>query len=165
METTELQRLASMGNALRPEWPARSLHTFLANHFAARAYGDVAVALAWVCTRTKTETPRLILEAGPWWKAAATDSAHVQRPPRKDEACPNHPGYWADSCAGCAADKLAGETGPAAPANPRGPSAIARQHLAQARAQLAARHLCTHGVDLDAATCHDCPSETPKESK
>ena len=88
IDNNEIQRLAHMANALRPDWPARSLATFLSKNFADRAYGDVAVALAWIATRTKTETPRLLLEAGAWWKASALDGGGTaQRPPRKDEAC------------------------------------------------------------------------------
>ena len=50
MNETELARLAAMGNALRPDWPAQSLKTFL-HAFAVNAYRDVAVALAWVAGR------------------------------------------------------------------------------------------------------------------
>ena len=87
MDDNEIQRLAAMGSSLRPDWPARSLRTFIERNLGARAYGDVAVALAWLCTRTKTDTPRLILEAGPWWKAAGTEGSTAARPPTKQEAC------------------------------------------------------------------------------
>lgn len=87
LETNEIQRLAAMGQALRPDWPARSLRTFIERNLADRAYGDVAVALAWVATRTRTDTPRLLLEAGAWWKAAGTEGNSTLRPPKRDEAC------------------------------------------------------------------------------
>lgn len=161
MEATELQRLASMGNALRPDWPARSLLSFLSKHYEARAYGDVAVALAWVATRTKTETPRLLLEAGPWWKAAAIDTAHVQRPPRKHEECPLHAGHWRESCHGCAADRLAGER--TTPAEPRRPERS--NEAAMCRAQLAqvVANLCPHLVDRRKTRCAEC--ERPVKSE
>jgi len=87
MDENEIQRLALMASALRPEWPARSLRTFIEKNLSNRAYGDAAVAFAWICTRTKTETPRLMLEAGAWWKAAGTESSSGTRPPTKAEAC------------------------------------------------------------------------------
>lgn len=87
MEQTEIQRLAAMGNALRPDWHPRSLATFIDRNLASRAYADVAVALAWVATRTKTDTPRLLLEAGAWWQAAATGNSSAPRPPKPHEAC------------------------------------------------------------------------------
>ena len=59
MDINEINRLAAAGSAMRPDWPAKSLATFLGKNLADRAYGDVAVALAWICTRTKTNTPTL----------------------------------------------------------------------------------------------------------
>ena len=88
MDINEINRLATAGSAMRPDWPAKSLATFLGKNLADRAYGDVAVALAWICTRTKTNTPRLLLEAGPWWKATVADGGTLApRPPTKEEAC------------------------------------------------------------------------------
>lgn len=88
MQPNEIDRLAAMASCLRPDWPTKSLATFLTRNLADRAYGDVAVALAWICTRTKTETPRLLLEAGPWWKASVVEGGGLApRPPRKEEAC------------------------------------------------------------------------------
>lgn len=75
MTEDEVARLAALGTALRPTWAASSLRTFIARHVAHnRAYGDTAVALSWIATKTKTETPRLLLEPGPWWKAALMDA-------------------------------------------------------------------------------------------
>ncbi|HET7386912.1 MAG TPA: hypothetical protein VFJ19_09655 [Nocardioidaceae bacterium] len=85
-------------------------------------------------------------------------------PPKRGEDCPRHPGQWKDACRGCAADKLAGEQAPAEPANPRCPSPIARQHLNQARAQLASLVLCGHGVDRSKGKCNDCATETSNET-
>lgn len=71
MTQTELARLAGMANALRPDWPAQSILTFLTEHCAFRAYRDAAVALAWLATDDATSTPKRLLEAGPWWLATA----------------------------------------------------------------------------------------------
>lgn len=150
-----------MGNALRADWPARSLLSFLTKNFGARAYGDVAVALAWVCTRTKTDTPRLLLEAGPWWKAAATESAHINRPPRKGEECEIHAGQWRGSCAGCAADKFTGER--TTPPNLRRPDA--GSHIARMRAEIesARSNLCSHGVQPERCADHRAELRAARE--
>jgi hypothetical protein len=82
MTPDEVARLAALANALRPDWPAASIRTYIARHLAhVRAYGDTAVALAWIATKTHTETPRLLLEAGPWWQAALSDG---QTAPRRE---------------------------------------------------------------------------------
>ncbi len=104
----QIARLAALGNALRPDWPVASLQTFIERNLSARAYGDVAVALAWVGSRCpETATPRLLLESGPWWKAAVLDDpqrAH-RHPPKPHEECGKHPGQYRLSCGGCAADR------------------------------------------------------------
>ena len=51
---TEAERLAAAANALRPDWPVSSLLTYLSKH-KARAYRDVAVALAWIATDPQTK--------------------------------------------------------------------------------------------------------------
>lgn len=148
LNDNEIQRLAAMGSALRPDWPARSLATFLSKHFAGRAYGDVAVALAWVATRTKTETPRLLLEAGPWWKACQVDGTTAPRNYRVP--CSEHPGETLP-CGRCANE--------AVPAR-----AIAEHHIANARSalRLAAATLCGHGVDRQRVKCAECERPAPK---
>ena len=99
IEQTEAARLAAAINALRPEWPAQSLLTFIGKHLQHRAYRDAAVALTWVACDTATLTPARVLEAGPWWNAttaqAATLSAHTHR-------CPEHPAERAWDCQPCA---------------------------------------------------------------
>lgn len=82
-------------------------------------------------------------------------------PPKREQECAHHPGQWATSCHGCQADKLAGETRPAQPADPRRPDGS--EHLKQARAQLAALRLCTHGIDPTRGKCADCTRD--EESK
>lgn len=148
METNDLQRLASMGAALRPDWPARSLLTFLTKHLEGRAYGDVAVALAWVATRTKTDTPRLLLEAGPWWKACQVDGTTAPRNYRVP--CTEHPGETLP-CGRCANERV--------PADVPNAAALARAELAMARA-----HLCSHGIDRRKTRCGDCERPAPSET-
>ena len=94
----ETERLAAMANALRPDWPLKSLTTFIVNELTRRTYREVAIALAWIATDPATDTPKRMLEAGPWWNAsraqAATVSVVVTR-------CPVHPEHPAARCPLC----------------------------------------------------------------
>lgn len=95
MTPDQIERLAAVGNALRPDWAFASLRTFIATKLAHRAYGDTAVAIAYVATKTPTKTPRLLVESGPWWNASDEQGTH--RPPKHDEAC-RVCGRWLESC-------------------------------------------------------------------
>ena len=74
MIRTEIERLAAAGHALRPDWPAASLRTWLETQHASDAYRDVAVALTVVATDPATRTPARLTEPGPWWDAAQAAS-------------------------------------------------------------------------------------------
>lgn len=93
---TEIEQLAAMGHALRPDWPTRSLVTHLARNHAERPYAHVAVALAWVATDPRTKTPARLAENGPWWAATRATST-----PSTWQACPDHPGQPAGRCREC----------------------------------------------------------------
>lgn len=74
MNDHERERIAAAINQLRPDWPAKSLVTLLSKpELATRPRRDVTVALAWVACETSTATPARVLEAGPWWRAAAVE--------------------------------------------------------------------------------------------
>ncbi len=94
----ETERLAAMANSLRPDWPVKSLVTFIVNELTRRTYREAAIALAWVATDPATDTPKRMLEAGPWWNAsraqAATVSVVVTR-------CGEHPAHPAAHCPEC----------------------------------------------------------------
>lgn len=76
MDDQQIARLAAVGNALRPDWPVASLRTFLAKHFTARAYRDVALVLANVATvDPPTDTPQLMLKDWPWQIVATVSRA------------------------------------------------------------------------------------------
>ena len=95
---TELERLAAMGNALRPEWPTKSLLTHLRNQHAARAYRDLAVALAYIATDPKTLTPARLAENGPWWR---TTEEQTRTPVGRRIPCPFHDDQPASRCTTC----------------------------------------------------------------
>lgn len=65
----ELERIAAMAVALRPEWVLASVLTNLKANHGTKPYRDLAVAIAWIATDPDTLTPGRLLEAGPWWAA------------------------------------------------------------------------------------------------
>lgn len=97
MNEHEIERIAAMAHALRPDWPANSLRTLIATRLADRPRRDVTVALAWVACESATTTPARVLEAGPWWRAAAADGETTPRPPKRGELC-HHCTRWVDMC-------------------------------------------------------------------
>ena len=75
MNEHERDRIAAAMNQARPDWPTRQLRTLLDSpQLVDRPRRDVFVALAWVASEAGTATPYRVLEAGPWWKAAAIDA-------------------------------------------------------------------------------------------
>lgn len=131
LNENEIERLAGAIASLRPDWPAASLRTFIANHHADRTYRDAAVAYAWIATTT-TETPRLVLEAGPWWRATREPGHYF--PPKGETACRLHPGEWRDRCRICAVDKIPSRWDDDAP--PTGGPLDVHAALAERRAEL-----------------------------
>ena len=117
MNGNEIQRLAHAINAHRPDWMISSLRTFVERNMAAWTYRDAAVALTFVATDAKpdgqpaSDTPKRVLEQGPWRVAAAAGGSTAMRThaPKRHEECPDHPGSWAHNCGGCNADRLAAD--------------------------------------------------------
>ncbi len=65
MNENETDRIAAMGNALRPDWPVASLRALLRRPtLANKTRRDMAVALAWVACESETKTPARVAEAG-----------------------------------------------------------------------------------------------------
>ena len=83
MITTEIERIAAALHRIRPDWRADSLATFITTHLADRPYRDTLIALCWVATDPRTQTPNLVLSDGPWWAAC--------RPPVEPEPTPQPP--------------------------------------------------------------------------
>ena len=132
MNENEIERIAAMGNALRPDWPIASLRSLLAKPMlATRTRRDVAVALAWVACESATKTPARVLEAGPWWIATNADSQRTGKT-SYNQPCPFHADQI-QPCRKCKAEAV---------------SADSSQALALLRAELqsARSNLCSHGV-------------------
>lgn len=115
LDRTEIERLAAAAAALRPDWPVKSLCTFLTNDHAHKAYRDVAVALAWIATDPATQTPKRMNEPGPWW--TATRAVGGTGDPIRYARCPQpgHTSYPANRCGACRAEALGGEQHTPAP--------------------------------------------------
>ena len=80
MDEHEIGRIAAAMNQLRPDWPVKSLRTMLNNPLLKdRPRRDVCVALAWIACEPNTATPGRVLEAGPWWRAAAVEATGKPR--------------------------------------------------------------------------------------
>ena len=67
MLSEEIDRLAQSVNALRPDWGAHDLKTFIANQLPNRGYLEAAKAFAEIATDPTTRSPARILQPGPWW--------------------------------------------------------------------------------------------------
>ena len=119
----ERQRLSAMANALRPDWPLKSLYTLLTDDevLVKRSYRDVACALAWVATDPETKTPARLAQPGPWW---GSTNATVSRPIASDKA------HHCDKC-GIVHTALSPCSPPAERAHGRG-AELAREALKQA---------------------------------
>lgn len=87
MNEHEIERIAAAVNVLRPDWPTNSLRTLIATKLGNRPRRDVMVALAWIACEPNTATPARVVEAGPWWRAAAAGGESTNTPPRLDQAC------------------------------------------------------------------------------
>ena len=132
MNENEIDRIAAMGNVLRPDWPLASLRTLLTKHeLKVRPRRDVAVALAWIACESATKTPARILEAGPWWIAANAEGNKVRT--SYTLPCPDHDGETLP-CGRCANEAADYETRSTA-------AQLARAQLASVRSRL-----CSHGV-------------------
>lgn len=87
MNRAECERIAASANRLRPDWRFDSLVTFLAGNFSDRPAWDVARALVWIAMEPGAHpgeyvnrTPRLMLEAGPWWSSQIPPSTMDETP-------------------------------------------------------------------------------------
>ena len=113
---TELERLAAEGAALRPDWPVRSVLTYLANNHAHRAYRDLAVALAYIATDPTTITPKRLGESGAWWMVSPeTAASTVPRAGAVRCTIPGHEHEIAANCRSCRAEQIAITDGTSTP--------------------------------------------------
>lgn len=110
-DNDQIQRIAAALNALRPDWRAQSLVTFLTKHHADRPYQDLLIAGVIVALDPTTQTPQLLNQHGRWWVAAQQVAAATVTPtpgPGRRPRCTvsGHEHEAADNCRSCAADRL-----------------------------------------------------------
>lgn len=114
-DRNEIERIATAMHTLRPSWPINSLITFLGKH-QSRPFRDLAIAAAVVATDPKTNTPNLLNQFGPWWRAAqeATGEVIPTVGPGKEPRCTvhGHEHAAARTCAACRTERLATGTWP-----------------------------------------------------
>lgn len=132
LNENEIDRIANAINALRPDWPVKSLRTLIASKLAHRTRRDVAVALAWVAADGDSLKPARVLEAGPWWQGLGQET-RVPRNPGPGDECKRHRGQYRTSCSSCASERLA----PVVPIRPDVPA----PSLAELRGRLRAETL------------------------
>ena len=98
MDQNQIDRLALAAHALRPDWRADSLRTFIGQQATRSGLPlrdmparDVAVAMTWIACDPDTRVPTRVLEAGPWWEAATPMPAQKPTPTpsslRSEEVC------------------------------------------------------------------------------
>ena len=103
----EIDRLAAAIHALRPDWPAHSLRTWLMGHCTATTYRDAAVMLTWVACDPSSKTPARMLERGPWRDAIKEPGrgeyrdqpkpvSEVITPRARHKPLPHPPKHYAD---------------------------------------------------------------------
>lgn len=116
-EPKQLALIASIGHLLHPDWPERSLRTWIDTNYAGAQHNGYQLAVAaFACwADPATNAWSRLKESGPWWRAAAaagsTERGALTGPPRRGEDCEKHPGNYRDACAGCRADQLVEATG------------------------------------------------------
>lgn len=76
---------------------------------------EVVMAVTRAASNPAAKTPGVIaVVTGEHWRERVTPRTAV-RPPKRGEECEHHPGRFGDNCAGCAADRLAGDRPPPRP--------------------------------------------------
>ena len=83
MIPAEAQQIAAAIHAIRPDWPANSLTTFIARNLAERPARDVMLALVWCAYDPATDSPGRINQPGPWWDVARLAGAESSRQPER----------------------------------------------------------------------------------
>lgn len=144
MEKRQGEAIAALMSALRADWDYPGCFAAV-GAVKDRNPHDVAMAAVRLCATTEAKTPAVLKIDGPHWREKVAPSLALF-PPRKDEACPKHPGEWPGTCRGCASDRIAGELGqrPPRPPNPPPPDLLAAM-----RADIAAAKHVTAEIETE----------------
>ncbi|MGH3094585.1 MAG: hypothetical protein ACRDMV_01125 [Streptosporangiales bacterium] len=79
-EPAELARLAAATAILRPDWPERSIRTYLQTNHTHRGYAELAIALTACAADPASRAPKRLEEtdAARWWRAALTATSQPE---------------------------------------------------------------------------------------
>lgn len=103
--------LVGLAQALRPDWDAPGIRAAIRSAYGRPEQPSVPAlvyAVARIAADPTIATPTVLGMDGPHWQPRPLDEKPTPRPPRRDEACPDHPGQWRSNCHSCAADQLGG---------------------------------------------------------
>jgi hypothetical protein len=144
MNHSEAKLLAAFLHELRkrtggPIWDAPGIEYALGQGRQLADAPDLARAAISAARVPGNRTPAIIAMDGEHWRDKAPSKAEgTYRPPRADEVCRVHQAGYADSCPGCRADELAGDTTPTPEFPARNPRSAAelRAWAERARAEM-----------------------------
>lgn len=105
-DKTPYERIAKAMVALRPEWNAKSIETFLIKNHSHRAARDLAIAAVIVATDSRTRTPNLLNQHGPWWEAVMVATGDAPRKLGITTRCPVHDYEETHNCGNCRSEYL-----------------------------------------------------------
>lgn len=162
MKKDQGQAIAALMHTLRPDWDVTGCLSVLAD-LKHRDAHDVGMAAIRLCATPEAKSPGALRnQQGPQWTERVS-APEPMRPPRKTEDCPKHPGNWAGTCPGCAADSHVGDD---STYNPRREGAGPRAAHVRAALLEAKARTCACGVDRLACPEHRNPStqETEEQS-
>lgn len=110
----QIEGLALMLHAARPEWPLAPLRAIIEKNREVPSYQAVVIAAITKATEPSCMTPAPIFTPGPHWPEEARTKIHAPD-------CPDHIGKPAHNCAGCWADVKAGDRLPQQVGKPLNP--------------------------------------------
>ncbi|MGH3094820.1 MAG: hypothetical protein ACRDMV_02325 [Streptosporangiales bacterium] len=80
-EPKQLALIATLGHVIHPDWPERSLRTWLETHITSHNSYTLTVAAVACWADPATHKPARLAEAGPWWPAAHAATGEADRIP------------------------------------------------------------------------------------
>ena len=108
MDQHDARRIAETANALRPDWPIRSLMTILAEHRNKDAL-DVHLAVVWIAYDSSIESPAILRAEGPWWRLVRQAKAGTPMLPTWHAEEQTTPPATAEQIAACRAKLRKGQ--------------------------------------------------------
>lgn len=143
----QAETLAHLVHLLRPEWDEPGIFAALKD-LAGRDPFETTMRAVRAAGRPDCKTPGVIALNGPHAREPQPHERPVGRGPSPDQECQTHPGQYAASCSGCAADRIA-----------RAEQEADQRHEAAARRAT----YCEH--DMPRAECVPCRNRDPEAER